>query len=242
MINRYGFPSEGAVSVLSRLRARLPASIFETASQNTSTRASLRPNALLAINLGKNKSSAPESIKDFITGVQMFGAYADVLVVNVSSPNTPGLRGLQSRGMLEELLAGITSARDELPTSLLTGRRPRIVLKVAPDLSEGELRDIAEAVQSTKGVDGVIVSNTTIQRPKTLVDCELSILVRYNLCVNFGIESKVETGGLSGPPLFPIALKAIRTLRSHLPADIPSNWLWGHFVRRRCAGVCSCGC
>lgn len=72
--------------------------------------------------------------------------------------------------MLEELLAGITSTRDELPTSVLTGRRPRIVLKVAPDLSEGELRDIAEAVQSTKGVDGVIVSNTTIQRPKSLVD------------------------------------------------------------------------
>ena len=107
----------------------------------------------------------------------MFGPYADVLVVNVSSPNTPGLRGLQSRGMLEELLAGITSARDELPTSLLTGRRPRIVLKVAPDLSEGELRDIAEAVQSTKGVDGVIVSNTTIQRPKSLIDGQFALFI-----------------------------------------------------------------
>ena len=95
-----------------------------------------------------------------------------MLVVNVSSPNTPGLRGLQSRGMLEELLGGITKERDELPLRVqtLTGRRPRVVLKIAPDLGDEELRDIAEAVKATKGVDGIIVSNTTIQRPASLID------------------------------------------------------------------------
>ena len=171
MINRYGFPSDGAVSVLSRLRARLPSYFFSESDEPPHpVRASLRPDAILAINLGKNKSSSPDSIQDFVNGVSFFGPYADVLVVNVSSPNTPGLRGLQSRGMLEELLFGITSARDALPNSPITGRRPRIVLKIAPDLSDAELKDIAEAVGSTKGVDGVIVSNTTIRRPASLTE------------------------------------------------------------------------
>lgn len=95
MINRYGFPSDGAVAVLARLKARIPPTYdvpplpkFSSSEQ----RASLRDNALLAINLGKNKSSPPESITDFVNGVKTFGPYADVLVVNVSSPNTPGLR------------------------------------------------------------------------------------------------------------------------------------------------------
>ncbi|TDL23872.1 hypothetical protein BD410DRAFT_786540 [Rickenella mellea] len=197
IINRYGFPSEGATSVLARLRARIPSFRSETSN------ASLRSGALLAINLGKNKSSAPDSINDFLMGVRLFGKYADALVVNVSSPNTPGLRGLQSRGMLEELLAGITEARNELPVSPLTSRRPRIILKIAPDLTEDELKDIAEAV-SGSSIDGVIVSNTTIQRPESLTDLQ-----------------KIETGGLSGTPLKPLSLRALRTLRTHLPARIP---------------------
>ena len=94
MINRYGFPSEGAAAVLLHLKARIPP-IYDVPpipSPPSEDRASLRPDALLAINLGKNKSSPPESIADFVNGVKMFGPYADVLVVNVSSPNTPGLR------------------------------------------------------------------------------------------------------------------------------------------------------
>lgn len=80
------------------------------------------------------------------------------------------IRGLQSRGMLEELLEGIVTTRDALSVSALTGRKPRAVLKIAPDLSDAELCDIAEAVKNTTGIDGVIVSNTTVQRPVSLAD------------------------------------------------------------------------
>jgi len=88
LINRYGFPSQGHVSVLSRLRARLP--VFPSTDEDHL--ASLRQGRLLAINLGKNKESHQESADDFILGVHAFAQYADVLVINVSSPNTPGLR------------------------------------------------------------------------------------------------------------------------------------------------------
>lgn len=86
LINRYGFPSQGHVAVLSRLRARIPS--FTAGPE----RAALRDSALLAVNLGKNKDSPADSIDDFVAGVRAFGPYSDVLVVNVSSPNTPGLR------------------------------------------------------------------------------------------------------------------------------------------------------
>lgn len=87
LINRYGFPSQGHASVLSRLRARIP-----TFSSSAETTAALRDGAMLAVNLGKNKESPADSIDDFLSGVRTFGPYSDVLVVNVSSPNTPGLR------------------------------------------------------------------------------------------------------------------------------------------------------
>lgn len=113
------------------------------------------------MNLGKNKASSPDSISDFLVGVKTFGPWADVLVINVSSPNTPGLRNLQSRGMLIELLDGVRRERD----ALVTHRKlPRLLVKIAPDLTETELEDIAEAVRETR-LDGVIVSNTTVQRP-----------------------------------------------------------------------------
>jgi dihydroorotate dehydrogenase len=88
LINRYGFPSQGHVSVLSRLRSRLPA-FSSTAEESL---ASLRHGRVLAINLGKNKESPQDSPNDFIAGVHAFASHADVLVINVSSPNTPGLR------------------------------------------------------------------------------------------------------------------------------------------------------
>lgn len=88
LINRYGFPSQGFVSVLSRIRARLPA--FPSTTEEHW--ASLRQGRLLAINLGKNKESPQESPGDFVEGIHAFAPHVDVLVVNVSSPNTPGLR------------------------------------------------------------------------------------------------------------------------------------------------------
>lgn len=86
LINRYGFPSQGHTSMLSRLRARIPR--FQSDHES----AALRPGSLLAVNLGKNKDSPADSIDDFVAGVRTFGPYSDVLVINVSSPNTPGLR------------------------------------------------------------------------------------------------------------------------------------------------------
>ncbi|CAE6428328.1 unnamed protein product [Rhizoctonia solani] len=194
MINRYGFPSRGHDLMLARLRSRSKYSFNEQAAPSS------EPRQVLAVNLGKNKSSPPDSIADYISGVRRFGTQPDVsvLVINVSSPNTPGLRGLQNRGMLEELLDGVCKERDALPRSV----PPKIVLKIAPDLDELAIQDIAEAVRES-GVDGVIVSNTTIQRPK------------------LKSASAQEMGGLSGPPLFPLSLKALKALRAHLPASIP---------------------
>jgi len=197
VINRYGFPSQGHAFMLSRLKERLPNWEIEF------EHASLRPGDLLAVNLGKNKDSPADSIDDFIAGVKTFGPYSDVLVVNVSSPNTPGLRGLQNKEHLEGLLKGVTEARDELKPSHITAKKPKLILKLAPDLDEAQLIDIADLVQKAN-LDGVIVSNTTIQRPKHLVSSE-----------------KTEIGGLSGPPVKPYSLKALKTLRQHLPASIP---------------------
>ncbi|KAI9451744.1 hypothetical protein BJY52DRAFT_1124952 [Lactarius psammicola] len=204
LINRYGFPSQGQVSVLSRLRARLPA--FPSAAEEKS--ASLRNGRLLAVNLGKNKASPQESPDDFIAGVHAFAPHADVLVINVSSPNMPGLRcnlgisALQQRELLLQLLRGVVQARDEAATSLT--RRPKLVLKISPDLDSHGLEDIADAVSTVKGIDGVIVTNTTIQRPAHLRNA-----------------LRTEQGGLSGAPLQPLALEAVRGLRKHLPAEIP---------------------
>ncbi|KAI0741482.1 hypothetical protein C8Q80DRAFT_1221523 [Daedaleopsis nitida] len=208
VINRYGFNSEGHAAVFARLKARLP-TFYPTTSGAASQshgdeHASLRPNALLAVNLGKNKSSPPDSIADFVLGVRTFGPYADALVINVSSPNTPGLRGMQSRTLLQELLMGVTAVRDEVIGSTASGHRPKLLLKIAPDLSESEVVDIAAAVRASGGVDGVIVSNTTIQRPAGLSD-----------------PNKHEQGGLSGRPLKQHSLATLRILRALLPASIP---------------------
>jgi len=199
LINRYGFPSQGASAVIARLRARIP-TLRET---DTTTTAALRPGSILAINLGKNKTSAVDASEDFVTGVRTFGPYADVLVVNVSSPNTPGLRGLQNRELLESLLADVVKARDELEPSPVTSLRPRLVLKVAPDLEESQITEMAEVIRNS-AIDGVIVSNTTVTRPSSLVD-----------------PNKSEGGGLSGKPLKPYSLQALRMFRAHLPSTIP---------------------
>ncbi|KAG6857455.1 hypothetical protein H0H87_003522 [Tephrocybe sp. NHM501043] len=206
LINRYGFPSQGHASVLARLRARIPP--FQQAHDT----AALRPDSILAVNLGKNKESPADSIDDFVFGVRTFGPFSDVLVVNVSSPNTPGLRGLQNRELLERLLSGVTKARDELPVSIHRSKRPKLVLKLSPDLDEAQLLDIADVIKKSS-IDGVIVSNTTIERPKTLTN-----------------PNKVEAGGLSGAPVKPYSLKALRALRSQLPSSIPLIGCGGIFT------------
>lgn len=158
------------------------------------------PGHLLAINLGKNKFSAPEAVDDFVKGVARLGPFADVLVVNVSSPNTPGLRSLQRAGIFEELLQSVKNARDALPGSV----KPGLLVKVAPDLSIDELEDIALAARQSS-IDGIIVSNTTVTRPASA-----------------GAHPHLsETGGLSGPPLKDLSLSALQALYTATDGSMP---------------------
>jgi dihydroorotate dehydrogenase len=162
-INRMGFPSLGA----DHLAGRLP-----TGKKNR---------VILGVNLGKNKDTPLESAaEDYVRLVRRFSGLADYLVINVSSPNTAGLRRLQGRLMLEALLAAV--ARERSQEAAAANRQVPILVKLAPDLGETEMDDALEAVLST-GMDGVIATNTTLQRD--------------------GLHSPlgVETGGLSGVPL-----------------------------------------
>ena len=124
-----------------------------------------------------------------MAGVRALGGFADYLVVNVSSPNTPGLRALQRRDDLKQLLRAVRTAVDALPSP-----PPPLLLKIAPDLSAAEKADIA-AVALGERVDGLIVSNTTISRPPTLA-----------------AAAKTEGGGLSGAPLRDLATETVRDM------------------------------
>ncbi|KAG0306497.1 Dihydroorotate dehydrogenase (quinone), mitochondrial [Dissophora globulifera] len=221
VINRYGFNSDGHKAVESRLRQRIKRFLYKHAREDKeqtleklrngessteslvdhlSTNRSLRDDRVLAINLGKNKASTLESVDDYVVGVERLGPYADVLVVNVSSPNTPGLRSLQRKGMLEDLLRQVISARDQIKSSY----KPPLLVKIAPDLSDEELEDVSEAALATK-VDGIIISNTTISRPSGLINKEVA----------------KEVGGLSGPIVKPLALRALRAVYKHTGGKIP---------------------
>jgi dihydroorotate dehydrogenase len=197
IINRLGFPSEGAAAVCRNLQDRVRNYFIKTATRLTSeTPKSLSPNTMLAVNLGKNKDTLiKDAGEDYIKGIRIFAPYADVLVINLSSPNTPGLRSLQSAHYLRHLLSSIRVEVSKLPEP-----QPRLVVKIAPDLNLPEIRDIAQAVVENH-VDGVIISNTTIQRPGTLTSPP---------------EKVAEQGGLSGPPLKPLSLRALRILKSQL--------------------------
>jgi dihydroorotate dehydrogenase len=161
VINRFGFNNEG----FERARARL-----ERRSRGAAM-------GVLGVNLGANKDAA-DRVEDYVLGVRTFAALADYLTINVSSPNTPGLRDLQRREALDDLVARVVAARDETEP-----RRP-LMLKIAPDLDARGLEDIV-ATALTRRVDGLIVSNTTVARPATLTS-----------------RNRSESGGLSGRPLF----------------------------------------
>ncbi|WFD41259.1 uncharacterized protein MJAP1_004256 [Malassezia japonica] len=165
---------------------------------------SLKQDRLLSINLGKNKTSREDSVTDYVEGVQRLGPYADMIVVNVSSPNTPGLRRLQRRSVLEGLLRDVVRARDGVVKAAPEGAALPLLVKVAPDLSETELHDVSDAAENT-GIDGIIVSNTTISRPAGLLSHEYVH----------------EAGGLSGPPVKPLALHALSTIHARNRGKIP---------------------
>lgn len=190
VINRYGFNSAGHLSVVAALAKRLLGHAHAPAN-------SLRDGKLLAVNLGKNKTG--DEVQDYVKGVRRLGPYADVLVVNVSSPNTPGLRDLQSELKLTHLLSTVVAERDALGANKL-GRKPPVLVKVAPDLSEPEIASIAASAKQAN-VAGIIISNTTVQRPANLYTTDQELIH--------------QTGGLSGKPLKPLALQALRTLRKY---------------------------
>lgn len=166
VINRYGLNSAGMDVVAERLRRRD------------------RRQGITGINLGANKESN-DRIADYATLVRTFARIADFMTVNVSSPNTPGLRDLQGEEFLDDLLARCLDARaaQNAATPLL--------LKIAPDISLETLDGIV-AVAKRRGIDGMIVSNTTIERPASLRDAQAK-----------------ETGGLSGKPLFPLSTRVL---------------------------------
>lgn len=169
VINRLGFNNEGHAAALKRLEGRAG-----------------RP-GIVGVNIGANKDSTDRAA-DYVAGIRAFAAVASYFTLNVSSPNTPGLRDLQQEAALDDLIARAVAARDE--ASRDHPRRP-LLLKIAPDVTEEEL-DAIVAVGRRRGIDGLIVSNTTVSRP-SLVD------VRY----------AGEAGGLSGRPLFPLATRVL---------------------------------
>ncbi|KAK6873974.1 Dihydroorotate dehydrogenase (quinone), mitochondrial [Candida tropicalis] len=202
VINRYGFNSSGHFNVLATLKLRFNKLLGKFQRNHAGGELpesnAFQKGKMLGINLGKNKFG--DEVSDFVKGVERLGPYADVLVINVSSPNTPGLRDLQSEAKLTNLLSTVVKERDILGKNLL-GEKPPVLVKVAPDLTEPEIESIANSAKEAK-VDGIIISNTTIQRP---VD---KLLTTDQKLIN-------ETGGLSGKPLKPFALKALRTLRKY---------------------------
>jgi dihydroorotate dehydrogenase len=182
VINRYGFNSQGHVAALRRFQKRMQKFLYEKGMISSiqipeTVPRSLRTGKLLGVNLGKNKNSKEDCL-DYVKGVQKLGPFADYLVVNISSPNTPNLRDLQKRELLEKLLMEVihiwTKGEVKLARDGLN-HCPPLLVKIAPDLNDQEVADIATVIQKV-GMDGIIISNTTVSRPSTLrggIDCIL---------------------------------------------------------------------
>ena len=181
LINRLGFNNGGLAVLRERLRAR-------------------KARGVVGVNLGANKESADRAA-DFVALVEGLCDLADYFTVNVSSPNTPGLRDLQRRDPLESLVTAVLEAR-ERATTAGAPRRP-VLLKIAPDLTQGEFEDILGVVRSS-GLDGLVISNTTLAREGLR-------------------EASVgrETGGLSGAPLFRRSTTLLAKARLALGPDFP---------------------
>lgn len=171
VINRLGFPCAGLAVAATRLAA------FRATGAGRRAR--------LGVNLGKNKESE-DAAADYAAGATALAPFADYLVVNVSSPNTPGLRALQSRAALEELVGRVRRALHDAEVAT-----PPLLVKIAPDLAAEDLADIA-AVARGPQIDGLIVGNTTLTRPPSLAG-----------------GHRAEVGGLSGRPLFALSTEVL---------------------------------
>ncbi len=176
VINRLGFNSGGHDAALGRLKSR-------------------KRRGIVGVNIGANKDSS-DFAADYVAGIHAFAGVADYMTANISSPNTPGLRGLQEADPLADLLARIGEARCD------SGKTCPVFLKIAPDLDETGMDSIANALKKSD-FDGLIVSNTTLSRT--------------------GLKSsnKDEAGGLSGAPLFERSTVVLAKMRQRLGPDFP---------------------
>jgi dihydroorotate dehydrogenase len=199
VINRLGFNNKGLDEFADRLAAWSVGAEPKVNLKAKKNAKPPKPKGIVGANVGANKDSVDRPA-DYVRGMGRVWKYASYVTANISSPNTPGLRGLQERGALEDLLGRLREARDLLTQT--HGPRP-LFLKVAPDLDETAVRDIAELALEF-GLDALIVSNTTLQRPDHLTsdNCE-------------------ETGGLSGQPLFAISTHTLRLFAQVLNGRLP---------------------
>lgn len=190
VVNRYGFNSEGHEAVWQRLRK---------------LRDDKRFDGIIGVNLGKNKMSE-DAVQDYLDGIKRFQDVADYFVINVSSPNTPGLRNLQTKKNLQTLLTKINETRNSIKSE-----QP-LLLKLAPDLTESERQDVADVVLSKQSkVDGLILCNTTITRN------------------NLKDPLKKEVGGLSGAPLADISTTIISDMYRRTHGAVPIIGVGGIF-------------
>lgn len=179
LINRMGFNNHGVDYVLAKLQK-------------------CKKHGIIGVNLGKNKDTPLERAhQDYSAGLEKLYNYADYFSINISSPNTAGLRDLHNVNLLDDFLEKIQIARDRLSNQ--TGLRKPLFVKISPDLTDDELKATLEVLLRRK-LDGVIATNTTLQRT--------------------GIYSK-ETGGLSGQPLFELSLKTVRRLAELSAGELP---------------------
>jgi dihydroorotate dehydrogenase len=182
VINRFGFNSCGIAPFAGRLAKRRGKGAA----------------GIVGANLGKNRDTE-DGAADYIACIEAVTGLADYLVVNISSPNTPGLRALQARAQIEELLTRVRAARRASPAL----RQPPLLVKVGPDLDESEIGDIAEVALAT-GVDGLIIGNTTVARPPSLKSSDAA-----------------APGGLSGRPLFGPSTTCLVTMYRLTQGKIP---------------------
>jgi len=191
LINRMGFPNAGAAALLRRIRRDRPEGV------------------VIGVNLGKGAETPLErAAQDYRSLLRTFYNQADYLTLNVSSPNTLGLRRLQGRALLESLLKEVSMERNARVAA--TGRRVPVLVKLAPDMAEGELEDAVGAIFAT-GMDGVIATNTS--------------LARYGL----RSASQGEAGGLSGAPLRALSTSMIRTVHRLTGGRLPIIGVGGIF-------------
>jgi dihydroorotate dehydrogenase len=198
VINRMGFNNEGYIAVLRRLQRRKAR------------------HGIIGVNIGANKDST-DRIADYVAGIKTFADVASYFTVNISSPNTPGLRNLQSATELRQLLQRLNEARAGIQ------RRIPMLLKISPDLEISNLLAIADCCQNGE-VDGVIISNTTISRPQSLS------------------ENAHEIGGLSGAPLFDLSTQRLAQFYLCTEGKIPLIGVGGisnaeQALEKICAGA-----